>query len=330
MTTLEDIPRLTKDKLQSLQDAGYTSLELLAVAKPEDLTKVGFGEQGASSAINFARDSTGIGGFVSGTIVAQRRAERLRYLDMGSDALNKLFISQEDADAGLRGGVEAGCIVEFFGEWGSTKTQIAHQLAVNVQLPKEQGGFGQKAIYIDTEGTFRDNRIRSMAVQVGLNPDEAVANIFVCQATNTSLQMDAIKRAIKFAQDNNVGAIIVDSLTSSFRSEWSGRGELADRQQTLLEHMHDLEVTGRALNCVIFVTNQVMKDPGALPGTDPTRSVGGDIVGHTSRFRVYLRKPIGKKAEQGIRFARMIDAPDLPVREAAFMVNGAGVCDIKE
>lgn len=323
LPSLDDLPQAGPAKISSLKDAGFTTLRALANSSVKEIVdKTSFGEAGAKSAIAWARSKTGIGGFQTGSDYEEHRLASLRRLTTGSVAFDNLLISESAVERGEQGGIEAGCIFEIFGEWGSTKTQIAHQLAVNVQLPVEQGGFGGKAIFIDTERTFRPERIRDMALHRGLDPDEVLNNIFVCRAPSTELQIEAVKNAVKFGEENDVGAIIVDSLTANFRAEWSGRGELADRQQTLMRHMEDLSNLADALNAVCFVTNQVMKDPAAGPYADPTKSVGGDVVGHTSKFRVYLRK-----AKDPKRIARLVDSPDLPVREAVINITGGGIVD---
>jgi len=115
--------------------------------------------------------------------------------------------------------------------------------------------------------------------------------------------------------------LIVDSLTSHFRAEFVGRGALADRQQKLNKHMHALLRWGDLNNGVVLVTNQVSSKPDAFFG-DPTRPIGGHIVGHTATFRLYLRKSKGGK-----RIARLIDSPHLPEGEAVFSVSEKGIRD---
>jgi RecA/RadA recombinase len=46
-----------------------------------------------------------------------------------------------------------------FGEFRTGKTQLCHTLCVTSQLPTSMGGGNGKAAYIDTEGTFRPERV---------------------------------------------------------------------------------------------------------------------------------------------------------------------------
>ena len=160
-------------------------------------------------------------------------------------------------------------------------TQIGHQLAVNIQLPKEKGGADGMAVYIDTENTFRPERIKQMAEGVGLNPEEVLNNMKVARAYNSDHQMLLLDKVEDLIVNEKlpIKLIIVDSLIGHFRSEFVGRGTLADRQQKLNKHMHALLRLADLYGVVVYVTNQVSSDPAAFFG-DPTKPVGGNIVGH--------------------------------------------------
>ena len=203
----------------------------------------------------------------------------------------------------------------------SGKSQLAHQLAVNVQLPKDKGGLGGKALFIDTEQTFRPERILEMAKGLGLDPKKTLENILVARAYNSDHQVLLAEKAEEFIKKNNVKIVIVDSLTSSFRSDYTGRGTLANRQQKLNRHLHHLQRLADVYNLSVYVTNQVMSRPDILFG-DPTAPIGGHILGHQATFRVYLRKSKDVK-----RIAKLIDSPCLPEGETIFKVVTDGVRD---
>jgi len=197
---------------------------------------------------------------------------------------------------------------------------------VNVQVPKKDGGLEGSAAIIDTENTFRPERIKQMAEALGLNHEEVLKNIHVARAYNSNHQMLLVDRAFELAEklknsDKPVRLIIVDSLTAHFRAEYVGRGTLADRQQKLNRYLHDIMRFGDLYNAAVVVTNQVMSKPDAFFG-DPTRPIGGHILGHTATFRIYLRKSKGEK-----RIARLVDSPSLPEGEAIFSVTAEGVRD---
>lgn len=200
-------------------------------------------------------------------------------------------------------------------------SQIGHQLAVNVTRSEDEGGMNGDTVWIDTEQTFRPERIRHMADALDLDADAILKRIHVARAFNSHHQMLLVEKAQELTQDFRIRLIVIDSLTAHFRAEYIGRGVLAERQQLLNKHIHELMRFGDIHNAVVYVTNQVHAKPDAFFG-DPTRPVGGHIVGHSATFRVYLRKSKGGK-----RIARLIDSPSLPEAEAVFSVSEAGIRD---
>jgi DNA repair protein RadA len=296
---------------EKLREAGYLDVMSIAVSSPSELAEAAeIGEAVASKIIMDARKQADIGGFETGAMLLEKRA-KVGHLSSGSKLLDEL----------LGGGFESQAIIELFGEFGSGKTQIAHQLCIMVQLPKEKGGMDGHAFYIDTENTFRPERIVQMAEGYDLDPEEVLSKIHVARAYNSNHQMLLVEKVKELSKESSARLLVVDSLTAHFRAEYIGRGALADRQQKLNKHMHDLLRWGDLNNGVVCVTNQVSSKPDAFFG-DPTRPVGGHIVGHTATFRIYLRKSKGPK-----RIARLIDSPHLPEGEAVFTVNEIGIRD---
>ena len=147
-------------------------------------------------------------------------------------------------------------------------------------------------------------------------------NIFVARAFNSDHQILLIDKVSEMMKNGEpIKLIVVDSLTAHFRAEFAGRGQLADRQQKLNKYLHNLMKIAEQQNLAVYVTNQVMSNPGMMFG-DPTTPIGGNIVGHASTYRIYLRR--GKK---GSRVAKLIDSPNLPDNETIFFVSTKGVTD---
>ena len=205
----------------------------------------------------------------------------------------------------------------------SGKSQWAFQLAVTAQMPKDKGGLGGNVIYIDSEGSFRPERIANIAIRYDMSPEKVLKNILVARAYNADHQMLLADNAENMIKEKNIRLIIVDSLTSQFRSEYIGRGTLATRQQKLNKHMRQLMKLAESYNTVVFVTNQVMSRPDILFG-DPTAPIGGNVVGHASKTRLYLRK--GKDDK---RIAKLVDSPHLPDGEALYRITSEGIQDSK-
>ena len=316
LVDLEDLPGVGPAIAEKLRDGGYNSLEAIAVASPAELVSAAeIGEATAAKIINAARDAADIGGFETGDKILERRKE-----------VGKLTTGSKSLDDLLGGGLETRAITEFYGEFGSGKTQIAHQLAVNVQRPPEEGGLNGSVVIIDTENTFRPERIQNMAEGAGLDYAAVLQHIHIARAYNSNHQILLVGKAEKLAEvlketEKPVRLLIIDSATAHFRSEYVGRGTLADRQQKINKHLHDALRFGDLNNAVVMITNQVQVRPDAFFG-DPTRPIGGHVVGHTATFRIYLRKSKGEK-----RIARLVDSPNLPEAEAVFSVTGPGIRD---
>lgn len=311
-TKITDLPGIGPAVASKLEAAGIYDLMGLAVLSPSDLAEMaGVGEAVARKAIQASRKMMDLG-FQTGEEFAVKRKEVLG-ITTGSKNLDNLFGGR---------GIETKAMTEVYGAFGSGKTQLGLCLAVNVQLPIEKGGANGKAVFIDTEGTFRPERIKQIAAGIGAVPEKVLKNIFVARAFNSDHQillLDKISEMIKNGEP--IRLVIVDSLTAHFRAEFAGRGQLADRQQKLNKYLHNLMKLAEQANVAIYVTNQVMANPGMMFG-DPTTPVGGNIVGHMSTYRVYFRR--GKKSS---RVAKMIDAPNLPENETIFFLTEAGLKD---
>ncbi|MDH5483088.1 MAG: DNA repair and recombination protein RadA [Candidatus Bathyarchaeota archaeon] len=310
---LEDLPGIGPATAQKLKEMGFHTVESLAMATARELDPAGIGEKKAFAIIEAARSSISVS-FVRADELLRMRQSVLR-LTSGSKAL----------DGMIDGGLETQTITEFYGEYGTGKSQLCHQLCVNVQLPPERGGLNSAALYVDTENTFRTERIVQMSRHFGLNPEEVVKNIIYAEAYTSDHQMFLLDNADEVIKANNIRLIIVDSLTAHFRSEYIGREMLAPRQQKLNKHMHKLIRLARAFNAVAVVTNQVMAKPDVFFG-DAVHPIGGHVVGHTSHTRVYLRRA----AHGPVRIARLVSSPYLPEGEEIFKVTENGIEDVSE
>ncbi|WP_418285517.1 DNA repair and recombination protein RadA [Halorubrum sp. DTA46] len=335
---LENLPGVGPATADKLVENGFESYQSIAVASPGEMSNTAdIGESSAADIINAARDAADVGGFETGATVLERRQE-----------IGKLSWQIDEVDDLLGGGIETQSITEVYGEFGSGKSQVTHQMAVNVQLSKENGGLEGGCIFVDSEDTFRPERIDDMVR--GLD-DEILADemerreiegtpsdedameelvaafldqIHVAKAFNSNHQILLAEKAKELAGEHEetewpIRIVCVDSLTAHFRAEYVGRGELADRQQKLNKHLHDLMRLGDLFNTAILVTNQVASNPDSYFG-DPTQAIGGNILGHASTFRMYLRKSKGNK-----RIVRLVDAPNLADGEAVMRVEGAGL-----
>ena len=308
---ISDLPGIGPAAEEKLIAGGFASLEAIAVASPGELASLaGLGEGTARKAIQAARDAMNIG-FISGKETLEKREQMIR-ITTGAKSVDDL----------LGGGVESQSITEIYGRFGSGKTQWCFQLCVTTQIPKTQGGLEGKVIYIDSENSFRPERVAEIAKRYKLNPEKVLENVLVGRAYNADHQMLLVDKAKEQVEkDPSIKLLIVDSLTAHFRAEFSGRGQLADRQQKLNRHMYILMKLAESKNLAVLVTNQVMDRPDVLFG-DPTAPIGGNIVGHASKTRLYLRK-----GKANTHIAKLVDSPYLPDGEAIYKVTGEGLTD---
>lgn len=313
---LSELPGVGPTTEEKLKLNGYSKIINIATASPEKLEAVtGISEPGCRKIIQAAREMMDMD-FKTADKVSKDQEENIKSISLKCKAFDDL----------LHGGVKTGWITEAFAAWGAGKTQVAFQLCCSVQLPVEQGGLGEdsKVVYIDTESTFVASRVSQIATALGQNSDKILKNILYVKVFSADHQKFACEKISELINDGeNIKLIVVDSLTAHYRAEYTGREHLYLRQQKLNEMMHVLLALAIQYNLAVFVTNQVMSNPAGFYG-DPTVAVGGNIIGHNSTIRLYLRK-----GAKGTRIAKLVDSPHMPDGEAAFIITEEGIKDIE-
>ncbi|TLY10172.1 MAG: DNA repair and recombination protein RadA [Thaumarchaeota archaeon] len=310
---MEEIGPATEKRLN---EAGFRSIRDLLVRGPVDVAEVTGMEMDKSAEIcNKARmmlEELGIidKSFVTATSLFSKRRDRI---SSGSNSFDDL----------LGGGLETKAVTEVYGEFGTGKTQLCHTLCVMVQQDTLAGGLDAKALYIDTENTFRPERIVSISDTRGIDPRKSLENIIVAKAFNSAHQELIIQEAGSVIEDNHVKLILVDSAVAHYRAEFLGRATLSERQQRLNKFMHILVRIAETYDLAVLVTNQIQASPDAYFG-DTARPTGGNVVAHTSTYRIYLKRS-GKN-----RIARMVDSPYHAEREIVFTLSERGISDVTE
>jgi DNA repair protein RadA len=313
---IQDIEGIGPTTAKKLREAGIFSVMDLAVAGVEDLAvDINASKESAASFIMAAqkllRESDVLDKeFITADTALKKRRSLLR-CSTGSSMLNDLFL----------GGIETQAVTELYGEFGSGKSQICHTMCITAGQAIELGGLNSGVIYI--EGTFRPERLEQISSSRNIDPVNALQNVAVCKVYNSAHLELIVKNLGKYIDDYKAKLVIVDSIISLHRAEFSGRGTLADRQQRLNSIMHKLLRISEIYNIAIIVTNQVQSAPDTFFG-DPTKPTGGNVIGHASTYRVYLRKS-GEN-----RIAKMIDSPYHPYSEVRFTVNEKGTDNIDE
>ena len=152
-------------------------------------------------------------------------------------------------------------------------------------------------------------------------------NIVVCRVFSHEEQMEIVKPIAALLADAEQGpfrVLIIDSIIALFRVEFSGRGELSERQQKLGQHLSHLVRLAEEFNIAVVVINQGMYDPGTLSMFGPVvKPVGGHVLAHASTTRVMLKKGKGDQ-----RIAKIFDSPLMPEEEATFIISNGGIDDV--
>ncbi len=313
---LKEVPGIGDVTARKLKELGITDAKGLLLYSPIQLaemlnTAVERAERIILNAYNLLKERGLVeDDFVTADYLLEKISMR-KYITTGSKNLDNL----------LKGGIATGAVTEFYGEFGSGKTQLCHTLAVNVQLPEDLGGLNKNAIYIDTEKTFSPSRIVDIANARGLDPRDTLHRIIVARAFNTTHLLLLSHSLPKKIKENNVGLIAIDSAIAPFRAEYIGRGKLSERQQLLNRFMHELLRIAEVYDVAIVITNQVQEQPDIMFG-DPTKPVGGHVVAHAVTYRIYLRK-----SKKNLRIALIVDSPEHPPGEAVFAITRAGIVD---
>eukprot|EP00036_Acanthoecidae_sp_10tr_P001847 CAMPEP_0182938568 /NCGR_PEP_ID=MMETSP0105_2-20130417/44089_1 /TAXON_ID=81532 ORGANISM="Acanthoeca-like sp., Strain 10tr" /NCGR_SAMPLE_ID=MMETSP0105_2 /ASSEMBLY_ACC=CAM_ASM_000205 /LENGTH=339 /DNA_ID=CAMNT_0025077883 /DNA_START=76 /DNA_END=1095 /DNA_ORIENTATION=- len=306
---------ISASDIKKLQEGGFHTVEALAYVPMKRITAIkGISEQKATKIVAEATKTVNMG-FTTATEFHQRRADIIQ-LSTGSSELDKL----------LQGGIETGSITELFGEFRTGKSQLCHTLAVTCQLPIDQGGGEGKCLYIDTEGTFRPERLVAIAERYQLSGADVLDNVAYARAYNSDHQMTLLTQASAMMSESRYALLIVDSATALYRTDYSGRGELANRQMSLAQFLRTLLRLADEFGVAVVITNQVVAqvDGGAMFGPS-VKPIGGNIMAHASTTRLALRKGRGET-----RICKIFDSPCLPEAEATFAINADGIGDVME
>ena len=315
---IQDIEGVGPTTARKLKEAGIVSVMDLAVTSADELAVDLNSSKDTAAAFIMAaqrllRESNILEKeFVTAESALEKRKSLMR-CSTGSRALDELLL----------GGIETQAVTEFYGEFGSGKSQICHTLAAIAPQLKQAGGLNGGVIYIDTEGTFRPERLNQIARARELEPSHVLKNVAVCKVYNSSHLELIIKDLGKYVNDFNAKLVIIDSIISLHRAEFAGRGTLADRQQRLNGLLHKVIRLAEIFNIAVVITNQVQSSPDTFFG-DPTKAAGGNVIGHASTYRIYLRKS-GEN-----RTAKMIDSPYHPYSDAKFTLNEKGTDDLED
>jgi DNA repair protein RadA len=320
LESLDDVSQSLLDKLegvgiQSISDlATKTSSEFLEdyYSNYEDAT--GIDEETVSNLVMSAKRK-----LIEDGLIQKEFSTAEDYLELRKKLIR--FTSGSQAfDLFLGGGIETQALTEIAGEFGSGKSQLCYTICATANEGSPDNGI----IFVDTENTFRAERIHQIAESRGLDAEEIMKKIFVCRIYY-SAHLEAVVRSLaKYIEQYKARLVIIDSIISLHRAEFAGRETLAERQQRLNIILHKLIRLAEIYNVAVVYTNQVRAQPDNLFGGNIMIAAGGNIMAHASTYRIFLRK-IGHN-----RIATMLDSPYHAYSQVKFTIGEQGIEDLEK
>lgn len=309
---------VSKTDIIKLKNGGFHTMQSIAHSNLRRLTDVkGISEQKAQKIKDTIKANNLVADIGFQTASTKLEASKdIIFISTGSSELDNL----------LGGGIETGSLTEIFGEFRTGKTQMCHTLCVACQRPLDQGGAEGRAIYVDTEGTFRPQKLVAIAERFGMNPEEVLDNVICARAHNAEQQLELLGDAAALMSESRYALMVVDSATALYRTDYSGRGELSERQMHLAQFLRQLTRLAEEFGIAVVLSNQVVANPDGMSfSKDNVKPIGGNIIAHASTTRLKFKKGRGDN-----RVCQIYDSPTLPESECGFSIGAAGIENAKE
>ena len=227
----------------------------------------------------------------------------------------KLSTGIESLDKALGGGIPIPSTVEIVGPVGSGKSQLCHQLAVMVPLPAGEGGLGSGAVYVDTEGGFRPERLAAMAEYRGLDPQQALEKTTYVRI-HGYLQLKEALEVLRHYSLRKFKLLIIDSLAAPIRSEfYNDPRRVASALYKIVNMLFDFAFQKRI---AIVITDQVTQPPSEAP-----RGYGGWVLAGVQHLLWFDKLGFGRI------LIRLLKSPALPSFEVQARITEQGVIDVE-
>ena len=324
--TLESLQDVDQHLLHKLKDIGIGSISDLATTTPPELLEDYYSNyDDAISGIDFETISNLVlkakQKLIEDGLIQRDFSSAEKMLEI-REKLIKFTTGSQSFDLFLRGGIETQALTEIAGEFGSGKSQLCYTLCVTANMANKDYGI----IFVDTENAFKAERIHQIAESRGLEAEEIMKKIFVCKIYYSAHLEAVIRSLAKYIEQYKARLVIIDSIISLHRAEFAGRETLAERQQRLNAILHKLKRMAEIYNVAIVYTNQVQAQPDSFFGNgfDSMRAAGGNIMGHASTYRIFLRK-MGHN-----RIAMMLDSPYHAYSQVKFTIGEEGIQDLEK
>ena len=245
---------------------------------------------------------------------------RIHHIDR-LDSIERISTGSRNIDDILCRGVETKAVTQFYGAPNSGKTQLCHTMCAIVPQDKSDGGVCGRSIYIDTEGTFRAERIAVIAKARGFDPNMILDNVTIREAQDIETQeriVDDIDPLLK-DKTKRFKLLVVDSPVTHYRSDYIGRQNLPERQQRLYKFLRRLVTTAHTYNIAVVVTNHINTTPNSKISARP---VGGNVMGHAVTYIIRLRT-----GNRSIHHATIVSSPYHRSNSTTFYISKKGLVD---
>ena len=322
--TLESLHGINQLLLDKLEGAGIQSISDLATKTVPEILEDYYS--------NYDEDARGIDEETITSLVMKAKQKLIedgllqKEFSTAEDMLEvrkriiRFTSGSQDFDLFLGGGIETQALTEIAGEFGSGKSQLCYTICVTANEGSPDNGI----IFVDTENTFRAERIHQIAESRGLDAEEIMKKIFVCRIYYSAHLEAVIRSLAKYIEQYKARLVIIDSIISLHRAEFPGRETLAERQQRLNTILHKLIRLAEIYNVAVVYTNQVQAQPDDLFGGNSMIAAGGNIMAHASTYRIFLRKA-GHN-----RIATMLDSPYHAYSQVKFTIGEQGIEDLEK
>jgi DNA repair protein RadA len=302
-----------------LKKSGFLSLKDLVVCGPSELSS----QTGIDIDDSFLIYNQALAALEQNGIIEKRFIPATTLYHKRKN-IGKISTGSKNFDFLLGGGIETKSITEVCGEYGTGKTQLCHTACVTVQQDYSNGGLKGNALYVDTENTFRPERIETISKLRKLDSFKILDNVVVAKAYSSSHHELILSEAGKVIDSHNIKLLIIDSIISLYRSEFIGLSALSERQQRLNKLVHTVMRIAETFEIAVLLTNQVQSSPDSMFSGNSFKAAGGNVMAHSSTYRIFLRRS-GRN-----RIARMVDSPYHPESEIVFTIDNNGITDPKK
>ena len=301
---IEEVKWISKEALFKLKLKGFTNLFQLAMVSAIKVDQCGISGEEAYELV----------------VKARRAVEKLHHgREFISNQVGSVRIStgSHALDRTLGDGVITGGVTCILGSSGTGKTQFCFQLALNVQLPEEDGGLSGEVVFVDSLGTFRPERLAEMASHRGLNIHNILEKIQVVKVRSSQEQIEILPKVRKLLKEKSIRLLVIDTLTDNFLQYPDKQEKFIRRQSQLAKYLHDLALLALRENIAVVVTNTV-RSKFTSEGSVQIET-GGLTVAQGTHVKISLSE------QEGHRKAELIYP--LNGRAVCFKIEASGISD---